>query len=162
MPCRKRAQRDHTLLRSGTTAVEAALVLPVFITFIIGIIEYGHAQMVANMMKSACRMAARYGSTEGATTSEAISRVNQMLSSAAPSSAFTVVVKNAAIYDQAGATLPATSADFAAMPNIELSTSGSKQLFLVRASVPYNSIAIMPLKFMSNVTLTGQAFMRHE
>ena len=146
----------------GTTVVEAAFVLPVFFTFVLGLIEYGHAQMVSNVMKSACRSGARYGCTEGATTAAATARVNTMLNAAAPSSAFSVMVKDAGVYDQAGATLPSTASAFAALPNVELSSMKSQGLFLVRATVPYNSIAIMPVKFMSAVTLSGQAFMRHE
>jgi Flp pilus assembly protein TadG len=32
--------------RRGTTVVETALVLPVFLLFMLGLIELGHAQMV--------------------------------------------------------------------------------------------------------------------
>ncbi len=54
--------------RRGTTVVETALVLPVFLLFVLGLIELGHAQMVKNVLRCACREAARMGSTEGHTT----------------------------------------------------------------------------------------------
>ena len=60
--------------RRGTTVVETALVLPVFLLFVLGLIELGHAMMVSNVLRSACRQAARIGSTEGNTTAEVRSR----------------------------------------------------------------------------------------
>ncbi len=56
--------------RRGTTTVEAAFVLPIFFFFIFALIEIGHAQMVMNVLNSACRSGARLGSTEGTSTSE--------------------------------------------------------------------------------------------
>ena len=69
-------------LRRGTTVVETALVLPVFLVFVLGIIELGHAQMVKNLLRSGCREAARIGSTEGNTTAEVQQRVLDVIGSA--------------------------------------------------------------------------------
>ena len=61
--------------RRGTTTVEFALILPVFLIFVFGLMEYGRAQMIANMLQNSCRDAARWGSTEGVSTSEVEQRV---------------------------------------------------------------------------------------
>jgi hypothetical protein len=52
-------RRDRS--RRGTTAVETALVLPAFLLFMLGLIELAHAQMVKNILRTACRLAARIG-----------------------------------------------------------------------------------------------------
>jgi hypothetical protein len=162
---RSRFIRRSTAPLNGTTVVETALVLPVFLLFILGIIELGHAQMVKNVLRSACRQAARMGSTEGSTTAEVQQRVYDVLDSVVEPGEVEVFVKNADVYDEGGA--PATSAELESLANIELSEAEPRQLFLVRAKVNYDDIAIVPNipylgNFLDEVVLEGQAFMRHE
>ncbi|MEX2169944.1 MAG: hypothetical protein WD851_11585 [Pirellulales bacterium] len=38
----------------------------------------------------------------------------------------------------------------------------ARSLFMVRARVNYNEIALVPMPFAEHVVLEGQAFMRHE
>ncbi len=53
---------------SGSVAVEFALLLPVYIAFIFGIIEFGRMIWIRNTMEFAAETAARYGAiTSGAT-----------------------------------------------------------------------------------------------
>ena len=61
-------------LRRATATVETAVVLPVYLLLLLAISEFGHAQMVSNLLASACRNAARIGSTEGTTSSNRIRR----------------------------------------------------------------------------------------
>ena len=157
------AHRSRTLRmrRRGTTAVEAAVVLPVFLLFVFGLIEYGRLQLVSNLLNSACRGGARYGATEGVSAAAAQGKVEQVLGAAIDISDLTVVVKDAAVFDNGGP-LPSTAADYNAMPNLALENAEPRQLFLVRASVGYNDIAFVPFSILDGVTLHGQAFMRHE
>jgi Flp pilus assembly protein TadG len=59
-----RRLRKH---QSGTTAVEFAVVLPLLLMLIFGIIEFGRAMVTYSTVVTASREAARYGSTVGAT-----------------------------------------------------------------------------------------------
>ncbi len=147
--------------RRGTTTVEAAVVLPVFFTFLFAIIQFGHASMVKHMLQHACRTAARMGSTEGVTTSDVVAQVQAVVRPAMNPSKVTVLVKDATVFDSKG-DLPSTDGDYSKLPNLELSTAESRKLFLVRAQVKYNDVALFPWPFTKNVTLTTQAFMRHE
>jgi Flp pilus assembly protein TadG len=152
--------------RRGTTVVEAALVLPVFLLFVLGLIELGHAQMVKNVLRSACRQAARVGSTEGNTTAEVTQIVNEEIGAVCDVAAVQVFVKDASSFD--GNTPPSTDgATLESLAPIELSQAAPRQLFLVRAKIHYNDIAIVPHipylgNYLSDVVLEGQAFMRHE
>ncbi len=155
-----------TRSRRGTTVVETALVLPVFLLFVLGLIELGHAQMVKNVLRSACRQAARIGSTEGNTTAEVQQRVLDVIGSACDVSAVEVFVKDASAFDDNGGT-STDGQSLEGLPAIELSEAAPRQLFLVRAKIHYNDIAIVPNvpylgDFLSDVILEGQAFMRHE
>ena len=147
--------------RCGTTAVEVALTLPVFFIFVFGTFEYGRVQLVSNLLQTACRTGARYGATEGVSSSEALARVSQILAAAIDTSALSSVAKDAAVFDTPGP-YPDNPSEFAALPDLELSVAEPRQLFLVRATVDYNDVAIIPMPALDGLTLTGQAFMRHE
>jgi len=141
--------------------VEVAITLPIFFTFIFGIVEYGRLQMVSNMLQTACRTAARYGSTENVTTQQTELRVADIASAAIDTTNLNVTVKNAAVFDTAGP-YPSTSAGYNALADIELNDAQPRELFLVRASIPYNEVALIPFSILDGVTLTGQALVRHE
>ncbi len=152
-------------MRFGTTAIETALVLPVFLLFVLGMVELGRAVFVQHVLNSACRKAARLGSTEGNTTATVKSKTLEILGSAVNPNVVTVYVKDAGSFDGAS---PGTSASaLESLPDIEVSGAKSRQLFMVRAKVKYHDIAIVkkiPIlgNFLDSVTLQGQAFMRHE
>lgn len=147
--------------RRGTTVVETAFVLPVFLFFVLALIEFGHAQMVNNVLRSACRSGARLGSMEGPTTADVEAHVRQVLGSAINADAVHVYVKDGSTFDEGGS-VPESQSEFESLPDINLYDAESRQLFLVRAKVEYNDIALVPMQFMEGVTLQGQAFMRHE
>jgi hypothetical protein len=152
--------------RHGTTVVETALVLPVFLLFVLGLIELGHAMMVKHVLQSACRQAARIGSTEGHTTADVTAKTLAVLSPVVETNFVTVYVKDAGTFDSS-ASPSTTGSDLESMPNIELTDADPRKLFMVRAKVKYQDIAIVPNipylgSFLDDVTLEGQAFMRHE
>jgi hypothetical protein len=164
---RSSANHRFNLRRRGTTVVETAIVLPVFLLFVLGIIEFGHAQMVKNLLRGACRAGARLGSTEGNSTGDVELRVRQVLGSAIDPNAVSVYVKDASVYDEGGDP-PTSGNSLEALPNIELGDAQPRQLFLVRARVDYNDVAVLPMSipylgnYLGDLVLDGQAFMRHE
>ena len=147
--------------RRGTAAVETAFVLPVYLLLLFGIAEFGHAQLVINLLNSACRNGARVGSTEGTSTADVIAKVRQTVGTAVPTSKITVYVKNASVFDSGGTT-PSTDSALEALPDLQVSTANPRQMFMVRAKVRYNDISLVPMPFLKNMTLDAQAFMRHE
>src|SRR4030042_250979 len=77
-------QRDKSV--RGQSLVEFALVLPVFLLLLIGIAEFGRAWMTRNILTGASREAVRIAAVQGNTAS-ALSRANNILSSAGISGA---------------------------------------------------------------------------
>lgn len=148
-------------VRRGTTAVEVAFTLPVFLGIVFSIIEYGHAQMVVNLLHCACRNAARQGATDGVTTDDVVALAKSYLNSAINVSAASILVKDASVWDTGGSP-PSTAAQYEALPNVSLASAKPRDLFLVRATVSYNDVALVPMPFMQNVKLAGQSFMRKE
>lgn len=153
----RRRRRD----RRGTTLVETAFVLPVFFTFIFAIIEFGHAQLVNNMLNNACRTAARIGAVEGTSSADVEARINQAMTPVIDPQNVTIYVNDASVYDSGG-TPPTDASGIEDLPAMEVSEAEPRQMFVVRAKLNYNDIALVPMPFLKNVTLASQAFMRHE
>ncbi|BBO30606.1 TadE/TadG family type IV pilus assembly protein [Lacipirellula parvula] len=153
--------RKRPAQRRGTAVVETAVVLPVYVLLLLGIIEFGHATMVINLLQSGCRTAARMGSMQGPNTDQVVARVRQTLGSAIDANKVNVFVQDASSLDS-GAVWPTTDAEVQALPPMELTEAEPRQMFVVRASVNYNDVSVLPMPFLAGVTLDAQAFMRHE
>ena len=151
-------RRSH---RGGTTAVEAAFVLPVMILFVFGLIEIGHAYMVGNMLRAACLRGARFGSAEGVTSAEVRTAMRSFLSSAMDSSKVTILIKDGSSLNS-GSTVPTTQSQYQALPDLELNNAAPRQLFIVRATVSYDAIAVVKLPEFGSINLAGQSISRHE
>jgi Flp pilus assembly protein TadG len=141
--------------------VETAVVLPVYLLLLFGVIEFGHAHMVVNLLQNGCRKGARMGSTAGPTTVQVVARVRQTLGAGVDDGKVNIWVQDASSLDEGGA-WPITDEQVAALPPIELSTAEDRQLFVVRASVAYNDISLLPMPFLAGYRLKAQCFMRHE
>jgi Flp pilus assembly protein TadG len=131
----------------------------VFLLLLFVIFEFGHAQLINNVLNSACRNAARIGAVEGSTTAQVRTKVEQMIGSVVPAGTVEIFVKNASSFDDGDAPVGPELED---LPNIELQDTDSRTLFVVRAKVPYSSVAIVPMPFLADVEIDAQAFMRHE
>ena len=156
---RKRAAARH---RSGTTAVEMAVVLPVILVVYFAMIEFGHVYLATNVIKSAARYAGRLAVTNGTTNDQVIAEANRVLGTMMNPALATIVIKDGSSFDTAGT--PPT--DYSALPDVQVEDLEERNLFIVRITVPYNSISLFPSGFwhtyVHDLTLSGQAVMRHE
>ncbi len=71
--------------RRGVAAVEFAVVVPIFFLMVIGILEFGRALMVQQVLVSAARVGARQAVTLNTTTSEVTTAVTDYADNAAVS-----------------------------------------------------------------------------
>lgn len=147
--------------RNGATVVEIAFVLPVFFVFAFGLMQIEHINMVQRVMERACLSAARLGATDGISTAEAEAHLRGILSTAFNQGYATVLLKDASVFDGAG-DLPKTSDDFSNLPDAELEDLETGDLFVVRATLRYNDIAMTPLPLIGDLELVSQSFARHE
>ncbi len=154
-------RRTKASQRHGTTLVETAIVVPIFFFFLLAIIEFGHAQLVNNMLNNACRTGARIGSVEGTSSADVVARVNQTMAPVIDTSDLTVFVNDASVFDSGGAP-PTNGAGVEALPSVELSDAEPRDMFVIRARLNYNDIALVPMPFMNGVVLNSQTYMRHE
>ena len=145
--------------RRGATIVETAVVAPVFAVFLAGIMEFGHAFLVVGTLNAAAKQAARHGAVEGISTADVVTKANGILGSAINTTKATVLVKDASVFDQP--TLP-TTIKYDELPSIELKSADRRQLYVVRISVKYNDVALIPPFWAKDLELVGQSVMRHE
>jgi Flp pilus assembly protein TadG len=124
--------------RTGAAVVEFAVVAPVLILVLLGMIECGRMIMVQQALTSAVREGARTASVDG-TSSAAIESVNEFLAGAG------VRGSNVAV---------------------NLGSAGAVahgQPITVTVSVPFSKVSWLPNPFfMKNLTLSSTATMRRE
>ena len=155
-----RIRKNRPEPRRGAAVVEMAIVLPVFLTFLFGLYEFGHAYMVINALKAAANNAARLGVVQGMTTAQVEARVREKLSGAFNTDNVTVYVKNATIFDSPE--VDPTQINYDQLPDIALSEAEPRQLFIVRVEVPYDDVAVVIPGYINGLILSGQSVMRHE
>jgi len=125
--------------RRGAAVVEFAVVAPVFITLVFGMIEYGRMVMVQQMLTNAAREGARMGVLDGATTAAVQSAVTSYLASATVSGATVTVSPN-----------PPSSA-------------GYGEPVSVTVTVPFSQVSWIPTPmFLNGTTLKAVSVMRRE
>lgn len=151
----RRSQR-----RSGTTAVEMAMIMPVFFLMLFAIVEFGHAMMIRSLMISTAKDAARMAAVGEMTTQSIVEYIDSRLNKAMDSEVATIWVKNASLFDDPNNDTEAVEIDD--LPDIELSTAESRQLFIIRISVPYEGVALLPPFWTTGLTITGDSVIRHE
>lgn len=146
--------------RRGTSAVEVAVMMPVFIMLLAGMMEFGHALFVSHMLKAAAKSGARYGAAGGVTTAQVQAKVQQIVGASINASKCTVLVKDAGVFDTA-AVAPSTI-NYSTLPAVELSTIEQGHLYIVQVTVPYSQVALLTPQWIIGRTVTGQSVLRHE
>jgi len=125
--------------RRGAAVVEFAVVAPLFIMLVFGMIEYGRMVMVQQLIVNAAREGARIGVLDGATTSDVTSAVSGYLNNASISGS-TVTVSPS----------PPSSAGYGAPVSVTV-------------SIPFNQVSWLPSPmYLGGKTLTTTTVMRRE
>jgi Flp pilus assembly protein TadG len=129
----------HRKKRKGAAAVEFALVAPVFVLLVFGMIEYGRMVMVQQVITNASREGARRAVLDGVTASDVSNTVTTYLTNGAVSGA--TVTMNPANPSSAASGDPVT----------------------VTVSVPYTAVSWLPSPFfLGGATLNATSTMRRE
>ena len=132
---RRRTRKDK---RRGASAVEFAIVAPVFIMLVIGMIEVGRAMMVQQVLTNASRVGARQAVMLTSSSSETITAANDYAEGVGVDGISVTVSPD-----------PASAA------------TGSE--VTVTTSIGYASVSWLPAPwFMGGKTLTASSVMRKE
>lgn len=125
--------------RGGAAAVEFAVVAPIFLLLVFGMIEYGRLVMVQQILTNASREGARLGVLDGSTTAEVVNAVQTYLSNASVNGATVTVNPN-----------PPSSAGYGAPVTVTV-------------TVPFNQVSWLPSPmYLGGYTLSSVTVMRRE
>lgn len=133
--------------RSGAATVELAVILPVFVTIMLGMIEVGRGLMVGQLMTNAAREGARLAVVNGTTNTDVTNQIKTFLQGSA----------NVA---QADVNVAITISNAAAAGQLTGATTGD--LVTVTVTIPFSKVSYLPANYLANVTLSGSSAMRHE
>jgi Flp pilus assembly protein TadG len=125
--------------RRAAAAVEFAIVAPVFLLMVFGMIEYGRMVMVYQVITNASREGARVAVLDGATTATVTASVNSYLTAAMITGANVVVAPN-----------PPSTAKYG-------------DPVTVTVSIPFSQVSWLPSPmYLGSHTLTSATVMRRE
>jgi Flp pilus assembly protein TadG len=130
----------------GAAAVETALVLPLFFLIVFGVIEFGRAFMVAQLLTNAAREGARTAITAGSTNTAVSDKVKALVHDYIGVSG-----------DKVNVTISVNESESAQLADAE-----KRDMCEVAISLKVSDVTFIPIKFLTGVTLRGQAAMRHE
>lgn len=137
--------------RRGAALVEMALVLPIFFAVVLGIVEFGRAMMVSQMVTNAAREATRLGIIDGSTNSDVETWVEEFLNSSINVAASDVTV-----------TITVDAAPGNDDPNDLVENAQARDLVTVSVSVPFDKVSYVPGSYLNGKNLSAQSSMRHE
>lgn len=135
----RRSRKQHGRHRLGSAVVEFALVCPLFLLLVFGIIEFGRMLMVQQVLTNATREGARRATVESATKTEVEQLVTNYLS-------------NSSVY---GATIKVQPGS--------LDSMGFGDQVVVSATIPYESVSWLPSPFfLQGTSMSASSTMQAE
>lgn len=137
--------------RRGAVIVEMALILPIFFLVVLGIVEFGRAMMVSNLITNSAREGCRLAILDGTTNTQVETAVKDFLQSSVNVAPTDVTV-----------TITVTPADGNPDPGNQVANAQSRDLITVRVAVPFAKVQYIPSKYLGNKILAAQSSMRHE
>jgi Flp pilus assembly protein TadG len=155
---RKRQSR-----RQGVEIVEMAMVLPVMVMLVLGIIEFGRAFQMAQLLTSAAREGARLGMLYNVVKQQdianGITSANQKVESDIKN-----FLRAAGVNTNRLEVLITTPDGDDEEDTVDLDNYATMQeeYFKVTVRAPFDDIAVMPPIFMKDSMLSGEITVRHE
>ena len=129
--------------RTGAAVVEFAVVAPLLFALVLGIIEFGRAMMVLELLNNAARAGCRAGVLSGSSNTDVNSAITTALTGSGVNSPSTTIDVNGSQAD--------------------VSTAQTGDTISVTVSVGADAVTWLPVpQFLGGKTLTGIVAMRRE
>ena len=145
----KRLKKTHN--RLGAVLVETAIALPVFFLIVFGIVEFGRAMMVTQLLANACREGARLAIVDGYTNNDVTDYVNDFLVDTLKVNTQHVTVS-----------ITITPATGNTTTGNDITAAQRRDLITVRADVPFDEVSYIAGKYLAGKTLRSETTMLRE
>ena len=136
--------------RTGSAMVEMAVCFPVFMLILMGIIEFGRAMSVTQMLNSASRIGCRAAILDGSSNSNVTSIVKQPVTSTIGCQESIVTVALVATSSRTGSALS------------DVSQASTGDMIKLEVSVQFADISWAVKDWMGGSRIRGQCTMQHE
>lgn len=146
-----RRQQHQNNKRRGAALVELALVLPIFFAVVLGIIEFGRAMMVGQMVANAAREASRLAILDGSTNGQVQSWIEEFMQESINVGASDLNIQ-----------ITVEPGEGNEDPNDNLANAQPRDLCKIRIEVPFNKVAYIKGDYLDGKYLKGHSAMRHE
>ena len=142
-----RAPNGQWQRRAGAAMVEMAVLLPIFVTVILGIIEFGRAMMVGQLVTNAARDGARMAISNNTTNQQVQTTISNFIQSSVGAA-------------QANITVTITNSN----PQSGNSLSNAKMgdLITVAVAIPFSTVSYIPPTYLAGASISASSTMRHE
>lgn len=147
----RRVKNQSGSNRRGAAIVETAVVLPIFFMIVLGIVEFGRAMMVAQLLTNGAREGARLAALPDATNTSVETAVLDFVESS-------VGVPRAKVAVMITVTAAAGNPD----PADNLANARKRDLCNIKVDVGFSDVDYIPGKFLGDRKLVGQCAMRRE
>ncbi len=147
----KRNRNNCERKRCGAVLVEAAVVLPILLMLVLGIVEFGRGMMVVQLLTNGAREGARRAVLDGSTNNTVENHVKLLLSNSIGCSAGDLNVAVTLTPDPANSTT-----------GNEVANAQTGDLVEVEVTVDYDKVGYVAGSFLSGRTLRARTTMRHE
>ena len=137
--------------RRGAAVVEMAIVTPLFFMLTLGIVEFGRAMMVSQLVTNAARDGARIAAADGSTNDTVQTAVEEFLTESLDITTGDITVS---ITVEAGP----GNAD----PGNDVANAQPGDKCIVKVTVPFDQVTLTKPDWLSGKTLTGFCAMRRE
>ncbi len=154
-----RIRRNKTKLRGGAVTVELAVMLPVILTLLFGVLEVSRGLEVAHVMSTAVREGARFGAMD----KEGMLAENQTANQKVISDIRVFLIASGLPGDQA-------TINITTVPDANTGSVGAFDLndpvndlllFQIEATLPYAAVSYVPEAFLKNQNLTARIVFRN-
>lgn len=146
-------QRHGAEQRRGAALIEMAVCFPVFILILLGIIEFGRALMVSQMLTNAAREACRVAVMDDGTNSAVETMIDDLVSNTTNVSASQISTSISVTDRLSGAVDESGTA---------IESAASRDLVEIEIMLPADAVSYTPGRFLSGGTLRGRCAMRKE
>lgn len=136
--------------RRGSALVEVAVCFPVFLLILIGIIEFGRAMSVNQLLNSAARIGCRAAILDGSTNTAVTNTIKQQVSSTVGCDGSNVAVTITIKSGSTGATIAS------------LSSASTSDIIEIDVAVPFANVSWAVTRWLTTASVRGECSMQHE
>ena len=141
-------KRQSLTKRRGAVVVETAIVLPIFLLVLLGIMEFGRAMMVSQLVTTAARDANRMAIMSGSSNAECEDLIEEFLNNTLGLAAGDITI-NISVTKSGGGTLT------------EVGDAVQGDLCVISVEIPFDKVSLVQGSYLVGKMLSGDSQMRH-